>query len=197
MKFEHGSTPLIERDNTDPELDLKQAADRERGLLSKFSGKAGKVARALMFATTLAIGFDGAEQASALEKTSATDTEKNLYPIKEATCLTKRLANIRSNPENRISVEVADRQAQALIMKFAGQLKRHALNLTYGAPVHLDKADIRKALEEIVSALSQVADRELGDDNGDVGPEEKRKLFEKMSGKPGFDVLKHMIEQYK
>lgn len=197
MNFEHNPTPSAEKNAPDRQPDLELAATQERGILSKFSGKAGKMARALLFATTLAIGAGAAEQASALEKATTEDTDRRIDPKREATILANRLAHIRSNPENRVSVEVADKQARALIIKFAGQLKRSGLNLAPGTSVHLDKADIRKALEEVVGALSRVADIELGNGDGDVSTEEKRKLFEKMSGKPGFDMLKHMIEQYR
>jgi hypothetical protein len=193
MNFKYN---MGEKSDGIPKLIIKSDIAQKSGIISR---GAKKIGRAVLFASALAVGgaYGSEQQALAMEKLLVTDTKRNINPEREAFYLVKYLDDIHANPNDHLSVEIAERKARTLITNFAAQLERRRLNVSSGTSVHLDKDSMRTALQMIVEALNITSDKELGNEDGNIDESEKTKLLKKISGKIGFDVFKQMVRENK
>jgi hypothetical protein len=177
----------------------------EKNVLERFRGKASRLVSSFIFLSNLAFGMvqlATSNESFAFEKKEKNaieqvEKEKNLKEI--YINFLNKLYNLPDNPNAQNPGQnelLKKRAARMLIMNFAAMQKLGFPENNIQIDVRLEPEDIKKTIDGLNTESGFFADRFLGNNDGNVDPDEMQKLNQIINSNPGLKALREMIIQY-
>ncbi len=174
----------------------EQAVAQEKNLMEKFHGKAGKIAGLLMLVSALSFLPENLmEQENRDSKETPAGKQSEQSPEQKAINILQKLQQIPDNPrcaDNPALNELQkERVARAMVEAYALILKSPE-----AASGHVTPEEIRAAVKELMTVQTQFADQILGNNDGQLDPEEMAALNSASRQNAGLKALNEMFLQF-